>query len=160
VHPSITLLAFLLTPADLHRLQFSSIRVQMCRRLLRAVLLLVAVPAVGVVQMEEGVRDVTDEYKSHLERELMTLTTELATLLESSLLRAVMSPEPQIFYRKLVGDFYRYLAEISVPGAAGLNAVPALTYCSLLSGISDLYCTLIFCMFLPQCFHMAIPLLP
>jgi hypothetical protein len=66
-----------------------------------------------------GVRDVVDEYKAHLERHLLSVGTELAQLLEQGLLRAVMSPEPQIFYRKLVGDFYRYLAEIAVPGAAG-----------------------------------------
>jgi hypothetical protein len=66
-----------------------------------------------------GVRDVTDEYKIHLERELHATAVELAALLEGSLLKSVMSPEPQIFYRKLCGDFYRYLAEVSVPGAAG-----------------------------------------
>ena len=66
-----------------------------------------------------GVRDVTDEYKVHLERELHATAVELAALLEGSLLKSVMSPEPQIFYRKLCGDFYRYLAEVSVPGAAG-----------------------------------------
>ena len=61
----------------------------------------------------------TDEYKSHLERELLGLVLELSGLIEATLLKSVMSPEPQIFYRKLVGDFYRYLAEVSVPGAAG-----------------------------------------
>lgn len=70
--------------------------------------------------MEDGVRDVTDEYKLHLERELLSLATELSALLESTLLKTVMLQEPQIYYRKLVGDFYRYLSEISVPGAAVL----------------------------------------
>lgn len=61
-----------------------------------------------------------DELKYQFERELLTLCTDLATLLETTLIQSVKSPEPQIFYRKLVGDFYRYLAEISVPGAAVL----------------------------------------
>ena len=65
-------------------------------------------------------RDVVDEYRCHLERELLQLTVDVATLLESTLLKSVMSPEPQIFYRKMVGDLYRYLAEVSVPGAAVL----------------------------------------
>jgi len=71
-------------------------------------------------KLDDSVRDVVDEYKAHLERQLLSLTVELAQLLETTLLRAVMSPEPQIYYRKLVGDFYRYLAEIAVPGAAVL----------------------------------------
>ena len=57
-------------------------------------------------KLEEGTKDVTDEYKAHLERELYTLATELAKLLEDTLITSVKSPEPQIFYRKLVGDFY------------------------------------------------------
>jgi hypothetical protein len=71
-------------------------------------------------KLEEGVKDVTDEYKQHLERELLTTATELAKLLEDTLITSVKSFEPQIFYRKLVGDFYRYLAEVSVPNAAVL----------------------------------------
>lgn len=71
-------------------------------------------------KLEEGTKDVTDEYKQHLERELFALATELVKLLEDTLITSVKSPEPQIFYRKLVGDFYRYLAEVSVPNAAVL----------------------------------------
>ena len=71
-------------------------------------------------KIEDDSKDVVDEYKQHLERELLTLAVELANLLETTLIQSVKSPEPQIFYRKLVGDFYRYLAEVSVPGAAVL----------------------------------------
>lgn len=71
-------------------------------------------------KLEDGTKDVCDEYQLQLERELSSSAVELASLLESTMLKSVMSPEPQIFYRKLVGDFYRYLAEVSVPGAAVL----------------------------------------
>lgn len=90
-------------------------------------------------KLDGGVRDVVDEYRCHLERELLSVTVDVATLLEATLLKSVMSPEPQIFYRKMVGDLYRYLAEISVPGAAVLpyaTAAPSPTAAAAAAPVS------------------------
>lgn len=57
------------------------------------------------------------EYQRSLERELYILLSDLITIIEGTLIKNVLLPEPQVFYRKLLGDFYRYLAEVSVPGA-------------------------------------------
>ena len=69
----------------------------------------------------------TDSYRQHLEHELFVVATETAQLLETTLLATVKSPEPQIHYRTLVGDCYRYLAEIGAVPVA-LSSYDSLTY--------------------------------
>jgi 14-3-3 protein epsilon len=69
--------------------------------------------------------DVADLYTQYLERELLLIVTEVVDLLETTLIASVKSSEPQVFYRKLVGDCYRYLAEVSVPNAAVLPGAQA-----------------------------------
>lgn len=64
------------------------------------------------------VRDaVVDDYRASLERDLLSLASDLAALIEATQLKSVMSPEPQVFYRKMIGDCYRYLAEVAAAGA-------------------------------------------
>lgn len=66
-----------------------------------------------------SVRDaVVDDYRLSLERDLLSLASDLAALIEATQLKSVMSPEPQVFYRKMIGDCYRYLAEVAAAGAA------------------------------------------
>ncbi len=60
------------------------------------------------------------EYQNHIEREIYIVCTELTNLLENSLLPAVTAIEPKVFYCKLAGDFYRYLAEIQI-GILGIS---------------------------------------
>jgi len=71
-------------------------------------------------ESERLLSSVSVAYRSQLERELLTLVSDIVTLVEQCILNNVNIPEAQIYYRKLVGDCYRYLAEVSVPGAAVL----------------------------------------
>lgn len=53
-----------------------------------------------------------DDYKKSIELELQQLCQDIIQLIEASLLQTVTKTESKIFYLKLVGDYYRYLAEI------------------------------------------------
>lgn len=55
------------------------------------------------------------EYKGQIEKELKTTCEDLLDLLENTLVKATGSDEgngePKVFYLKMTGDYYRYLAE-------------------------------------------------
>ncbi|EDO42821.1 predicted protein [Nematostella vectensis] len=52
------------------------------------------------------------KYKEKIEMELKTLCREILTLIETCLLDAAEDAEAKVFYDKMTGDYWRYLAEI------------------------------------------------
>lgn len=60
------------------------------------------------------------KYKKHIEEELKDCCNEVIALLEQ-LIPASEEVEPQVFYLKMAGDYYRYLAE-SVGADSGTKA--------------------------------------
>ncbi|XP_032240190.2 14-3-3-like protein GF14 epsilon [Nematostella vectensis] len=52
------------------------------------------------------------KYKEKIEMELKTLCREILALIETCLLDAAEDAEAKVFYDKMTGDYWRYLAEI------------------------------------------------
>jgi len=64
------------------------------------------------------------EYKKKVEQELAVICKEVLDLLEHRLLDKSIkkTEESQVFYLKMVGDYYRYLAEFAAGGDSGQKA--------------------------------------
>ncbi|KAL7674423.1 hypothetical protein ACOME3_000703 [Neoechinorhynchus agilis] len=58
------------------------------------------------------------EYRDTIESELKDVCLEALSLIDSHLLKNATSTESQVFYAKMKGDYYRYLAEISAKSDA------------------------------------------
>ena len=54
-----------------------------------------------------------NEYKAKIEKELTDLCNEVLTLLDDHLLKNATQDESRVFYLKMKGDYYRYLAEVA-----------------------------------------------
>ncbi|CAH8623384.1 unnamed protein product [Schistosoma margrebowiei] len=52
------------------------------------------------------------EYRSTIEKELQAVCQEVLDLLHESLLKSENTAEGIVFYKKMEGDYYRYLAEV------------------------------------------------
>ncbi|KAI0242859.1 14-3-3 protein zeta [Lamellibrachia satsuma] len=52
------------------------------------------------------------EYREKVERELRDICKDVLMLLEKHLIPAASNPESKVFYLKMQGDYYRYLAEV------------------------------------------------
>jgi len=61
------------------------------------------------------------EYREKVESELKDICNEVLGLLEKFLIPKAGQPESKVFYLKMKGDYYRYLAEVA--SAADKNAV-------------------------------------
>jgi len=53
------------------------------------------------------------EYREKVEKELKDVCTEVLTLLDKHLITKAGNPESKVFYLKMKGDYYRYLAEVA-----------------------------------------------
>ncbi|XP_053565675.1 14-3-3 protein theta [Bombina bombina] len=53
------------------------------------------------------------EYREKVESELKTICGTVLTLLDKFLIASSTVPESQVFYLKMKGDYYRYLAEVA-----------------------------------------------
>jgi 14-3-3 protein epsilon len=51
------------------------------------------------------------EYKKKVEQELTKLCNDIISNIESRLLKRAVDPEARVFYEKMKGDYYRYIAE-------------------------------------------------
>jgi len=51
------------------------------------------------------------EYKKKIEAELTNFCNEILALLDSHLVKKSTTPESKVFYLKMKGDYYRYIAE-------------------------------------------------
>jgi len=57
--------------------------------------------------------DWAKEYCGTVEAELDKICGEILNLLENKLVGAATTPESQVFYHKMAGDYYRYIAEFT-----------------------------------------------
>lgn len=55
----------------------------------------------------------TKEYKAKIEKELKDVCSEVLKLLDEHLLKHAEQDESKVFYLKMKGDYYRYLAEVA-----------------------------------------------
>merc|ERR1712019_228727 len=66
---------------------------------------------------------VLKEYKATVEKELQELCCQILKMLEKTLIENSTGTEEKVFYLKMAGDYYRYLAEFKKsPLAAGEKA--------------------------------------
>jgi 14-3-3 protein beta/theta/zeta len=56
------------------------------------------------------------EYRSKIEKELKDICNEVLNLLENHLIAHSSNAESKVFYLKMKGDYYRYLAEVATGG--------------------------------------------
>lgn len=56
---------------------------------------------------------IAKEYLEQIEKELVDKCDEVLSLIDNFLLVSSSSQEAQVFYRKMKGDYYRYLVEVS-----------------------------------------------
>lgn len=64
-------------------------------------------------ESNERKKCMSNEYRCKVEKELRTICSEVLTLLEQHLVPKATSPESKVFYLKMKGDYYRYLAEVA-----------------------------------------------
>jgi len=53
------------------------------------------------------------EYRAKIEGELKDICNDVLKLLEEHLIKKASNPESKVFYLKMKGDYYRYLAEVA-----------------------------------------------
>eukprot|EP00008_Paramoeba_atlantica_P010073 CAMPEP_0201483702 /NCGR_PEP_ID=MMETSP0151_2-20130828/7899_1 /ASSEMBLY_ACC=CAM_ASM_000257 /TAXON_ID=200890 /ORGANISM="Paramoeba atlantica, Strain 621/1 / CCAP 1560/9" /LENGTH=253 /DNA_ID=CAMNT_0047866979 /DNA_START=148 /DNA_END=909 /DNA_ORIENTATION=- len=57
------------------------------------------------------------EYRKTVEKELNNLCGDILSLLDENLIKSASSAESKVFFHKMKGDYYRYLAEFSTDDA-------------------------------------------
>jgi len=62
---------------------------------------------------EDGKQEIAIEYRTKIEDELKKICKEVLDLLDSHLILKASSSESKVFYLKMKGDYYRYLAEVA-----------------------------------------------
>ena len=53
------------------------------------------------------------EYREKIEKELREICQDVLTLLDKHLIAKASNPESKVFYLKMMGDYFRYLAEVA-----------------------------------------------
>lgn len=61
----------------------------------------------------EKKQQMAKEYRQKVEKELKDICKEVLTLLDKFLVPKSANPESKVFYLKMKGDYYRYLAEVA-----------------------------------------------
>uniref|UniRef100_A0A914D6L5 14-3-3 domain-containing protein n=1 Tax=Acrobeloides nanus TaxID=290746 RepID=A0A914D6L5_9BILA len=64
------------------------------------------------------------EYRLQIEKELRDICNEVLTLLDKLLIPNAAETEAKVFYLKMQGDYYRYLAEIAIADQATGDTQP------------------------------------
>lgn len=57
-------------------------------------------------------KKIIEEYKQNIEKELRDICQEIIHLLKESLIKSASEAEARVFFLKMKGDYYRYLAEL------------------------------------------------
>jgi 14-3-3 protein beta/theta/zeta len=65
---------------------------------------------------ESAKQEIALVYRKKIEDELKTICKTVLNLLEQYLIAAAVAPESKVFYLKMQGDYFRYLAEVSGDG--------------------------------------------
>lgn len=63
-------------------------------------------------ESNERKQTIAKEYKELVEKELKDICNEVLSLLDTHLVPKANTPESKVFYLKMKGDYYRYLAEV------------------------------------------------
>jgi len=70
----------------------------------------------SIEQKAEGAekkQQMAKEYREKIEKELRDISNDVLTLLDKFLVPKAANPESKVFYLKMKGDYYRYLAEVA-----------------------------------------------
>nr|CDP94502.1 Bm9583, isoform e [Brugia malayi] len=69
----------------------------------------------SIEQKTEGLekQQMVKEYREKVEKELRDICQDVLNLLDKYLIPKAGNPESKVFYLKMKGDYYRYLAEIA-----------------------------------------------
>ncbi|XP_041933001.1 14-3-3 protein beta/alpha-A-like [Alosa pseudoharengus] len=59
-------------------------------------------------------KQMAQEYREKIEKELKEICNDVLDLLDKYLIPSATPPESKVFYLKMKGDYYRYLAEVAV----------------------------------------------
>ncbi|XP_068431316.1 14-3-3 protein zeta/delta [Clinocottus analis] len=57
--------------------------------------------------------EMAKEYKEKIEKELRLICKEVLLLLDNHLIKKAETPDSKVFYMKMKGDYFRYLAEVA-----------------------------------------------
>lgn len=63
----------------------------------------------------ERKQEMAREYRTRVENELRKICEEVLKLLDEHLIAKASNPESKVFYLKMKGDYFRYLAEVACP---------------------------------------------
>jgi len=66
-------------------------------------------------------RDMAKEYRLKVEKELSEICTTVLRLLDDHLIKNAGQDESRVFYKKMKGDYYRYLAEVAMDSDEGVT---------------------------------------
>merc|ERR1712054_655519 len=75
---------------------------------------------IGSIEAKEKSKGDSDKtmlisgYKSKVEAELNTICNDILEVLETTLIKDTLQPEPKVFYQKMKADYFRYLAEFAI----------------------------------------------
>ncbi|XP_050530078.1 14-3-3 protein zeta-like [Daktulosphaira vitifoliae] len=58
-------------------------------------------------------KEIVIEYRSQIETELQNICSEVLLVIENTLIPKASNPSAKVFYWKLRGDYYRYMAELN-----------------------------------------------
>ncbi|KAL5493783.1 hypothetical protein EMCRGX_G015009 [Ephydatia muelleri] len=64
---------------------------------------------------DENKRKLAKEYRESIEKELKDICNEVLLLLDKYLIENAVDTEAKVFFLKMKGDYYRYLAEVASP---------------------------------------------
>lgn len=64
---------------------------------------------------EDAKQEIATEYRTKIEGELRDICKEVLALLDNHLIDKASTPESRVFYLKMKGDYFRYLAEVASP---------------------------------------------
>ncbi|KAM3861472.1 14-3-3 protein zeta-like [Diretmus argenteus] len=68
---------------------------------------------VAIEQRKDSVKpEIVQEYRKEIEKELSDVCDEVLNLLDSHLIKKDDDDESQVFFLKMKGDYYRYVAEV------------------------------------------------
>jgi len=65
-------------------------------------------------ESSERKQTMSRDYRKKIENELKEICREVLSLLDSHLIPKSSNPESKVFYLKMKGDYFRYLAEVAV----------------------------------------------
>lgn len=75
----------------------------------------------------ERKQQMAKEYREKVETELREICQDVLNLLDKFLIPKASNPESKVFYLKMKGDYYRYLAEVATGDARAGNSIFSLS---------------------------------